>query len=69
MKNVYVTMRLDLRDIWIGVYWTRVWWSRQWGVSGDPQLRGIHVYICLIPCFPICITWSVPLPYSVDGPR
>jgi len=44
------------RDIWLGVYWT-------WGVSngrfpGDEDVADrTEVYICLVPCFPIKLTW------------
>ena len=34
----------DRRDAWIGVYW-------------DRSPRALFVYICIVPCFPIRLTW------------
>lgn len=35
---------LDLRDAWVGVFIDRDMWRT-------------HVYVCLVPCFPIRLTW------------
>lgn len=39
----------DLRDIWVGAYW-------------DFDRRGcvwrLRVYVCLLPCLPIRLTWG-----------
>jgi hypothetical protein len=32
------------RDLWVGVYL-------------DPQAQGMRVYVCLLPCLPVRISW------------
>lgn len=36
------------RDVWLGVYWNRERRGRMWRTD---------VYVCLVPCFPIRMTW------------
>ena len=36
-------MLFEPRDMWIGMYWA----PRSWGYD---------MYVCIIPCFPICFT-------------
>lgn len=43
-------IKFEPRDLWVGVYWDRE------QVPG-PHYDITHVYICLIPCFPIHLTW------------
>ena len=43
-------MKFNKHDIWIGVYWKDWYGWNSW-------LRTI--YICIIPCFPIEITWEL----------
>lgn len=38
-------------DIWIGVFVDRGW------VPGEIAVRRTRVYVCLLPCFPIRLTW------------
>jgi hypothetical protein len=33
------------RDVWFGAFW-------------DRTRTGLHVYLCLVPCFPIRLTWE-----------
>jgi hypothetical protein len=44
-------VRLEFKpeDLWIGVFWRR---GRDWYV---PKL---HVWVCLIPCFPLHFTFD-----------
>lgn len=36
------------QDCWVGVYWR------------DEPVRPVrHIYICLVPCFPLCIAWVI----------
>ncbi len=37
---------LDVRDLWIGVYWNR---------AGDASSNALRweVYVCVVPCLPI----------------
>jgi hypothetical protein len=36
------------RDLWIGVYWRYERLSTIWRLD---------VYVCLVPCFPVRMTW------------
>ncbi len=38
------------RDIWFGVFWNRV-------RAGGPEDCFLLVYLCLVPCLPVCIAW------------
>ncbi len=35
------------RDLWIGLYWDKAYFHP------DSSYYGYHVYLCLIPCFPL----------------
>lgn len=35
---------LELRDLWIGIFW-------------DRRLDGFHLFACLVPCLPIHLHW------------
>jgi hypothetical protein len=42
------------RDLWVGAYWT--WRYRE---HWNPKERKVFdLYICVIPCFPVHLTWS-----------
>lgn len=45
-----VSLKFEPRDLWIGVYWNRPYW-------------GLEVYICIVPCLPIKLTWYYELPF------
>ncbi len=47
------------RDIWWGVYWDRDWYQHGATNSG-PVSRRLRVWACLIPCFPVQMTWMEP---------
>jgi hypothetical protein len=54
-----VRWMVELRDLWVGVYWTHE------SHLVDPRLRSSHdrrhefrVYVCLLPCLPIRFTWT-----------
>ena len=49
MKNVSVRLIWEPRDFWIGVYWERVY---------EVYERGFDLYVCLVPMFPIRISWG-----------
>lgn len=42
----YVRNEFKLADLWLGVYWS----------DGEGSYR--HLYVCLVPCFPIHIRWK-----------
>lgn len=42
-----ITIEFEKHDLWIGLYWRY-----------DEQYRLGHIYICLLPCLPIHITWE-----------
>ena len=47
--RVMVRVEHDWRDWWVGVYWNRT-----------PRIRPavLHLYICIIPTFPLHILWQ-----------
>ena len=54
-----------LQDMWVGIFW-RGWYKaylldedkpRPAGYIGDPY-NFLHVWICVIPCLPLHITFS-----------
>lgn len=48
-----VQLKFEPRDIWIGVYWDRPMVSIL--SSARPK---VHLYICLIPMWPLHIWWE-----------
>jgi hypothetical protein len=42
-------VKIEPRDMWVGVYWTRVDQHEAW-------LYRLRVYVCLIPC--VVIIWE-----------
>lgn len=45
---------LDLRDLWVGVYWDVEELQMECGPM-DLVHKMLHIYVCLIPCLPIHI--------------
>jgi hypothetical protein len=50
-----ISIKFEPRDIWIGVYWDKESYFiplplEKWTV--------VRVYICLIPLFPIKVSWE-----------
>lgn len=39
-RKLIMHLMFEPRDIWIGLYW-------------DLKGRDLHLYLCLIPCFPL----------------
>lgn len=46
-----IAIEFEPRDLWIGVYWKR----RRVLVAGCKTADDLHVWVCLVPCFPIHI--------------
>ncbi len=48
-----ITLEFKLEDLWIGAYWRK-----------DIVYKLYHLWICIIPCFPIHLTWDI----KIDNP-
>lgn len=53
-------LHFEHRDLWVGVYWKRADTPTS---SNDPDsgiypINSLHLYICLIPMFPIHLTFE-----------
>ena len=51
-----VSLLAEIRDLWVGMYWN---------ITRPPCLEctkhwTLDLYLCLIPCFPLRITWGHP---------
>lgn len=57
-RRWHLRLQWEPRDCWIGLYWTRATYST-------------HVYICLLPCFPLHVWWMTapepPYPGGIDS--
>ena len=42
-----IRLEFKLQDMWLGIYWVRKHYF---------EGSAMHVWVCLIPCFPIHIT-------------
>lgn len=56
--TIKVRVVFEPRDLWIGAYWdcAPVYWRREDLIFVDRY----RVFICLVPMFPILITWNRP---------
>ncbi len=54
MPRQRFTARLlwEPRDLWMGVFWNRVH-------AGGPADRFLFVYVCVIPCLPVALSWRL----------
>ena len=50
----------EIRDIWIGIYWKHTKYRTLTGISHD-----LSIYVCLIPCLPLKMTWWWRKPWAV----
>jgi hypothetical protein len=53
-----VRLEFKLQDSWVGVYWKKtgpflIWWEKR---GRFMSARILHVWICLVPWFPIHVT-------------
>lgn len=42
-------IKFDPRDLWVGAYWN---------VERYPFEYVFNLYVCVIPCFPIHLSWT-----------
>jgi hypothetical protein len=54
--QVFVAIKPEIRDLWIGVYWN----TDNWG-DETKFLKEYSIYVCIVPCLPIRITWYRPV--------
>lgn len=43
------------RDLWFGIYWHS---TRERAMGAVTGVCVTNVYVCLVPCFPIRLTWT-----------
>lgn len=48
-----VALIFEPRDLWLGIYWNPV-------ESLMGNWIALDVYVCVLPCLPILLTWGVP---------
>jgi hypothetical protein len=52
-----VALLWEPRDLWVGVYWDKDASASFYDPSCTILEREYRVYVCLIPCLPIRVTW------------
>lgn len=55
-----VRLKFVPRDLWIGVFWRRLWTWKPIAFGKQGAFWTYEVYICLLPCLPIVISWERP---------
>lgn len=56
-----MSVRVEFKpeDCWIGIFWKRRTLSRACFTTGSyAQRTDTHVWVCLLPCFPIHLTFN-----------
>lgn len=48
------TLLWEPRDLWLGIYWDRP--------KGTGWSRALDVYVCVVPCLPVKLTFRQMLP-------
>lgn len=53
-----------LEDFWVGVYW-----KKSTFVDGSTVCvyKRLDIWLCILPCFPLHITWARPGHWSEKG--
>jgi len=52
-KDKWLTLEFKLQDFWMGVFWDRRQADFTSIARGAQCIEELHIWICLIPCFPI----------------
>lgn len=53
-----INIKFNSHDVWIGAYW-KTEKSRMYKCGKSYDGKWIELWICLIPCFPIYITFFI----------
>lgn len=67
MKNWKIRIEFKLEDLWVGAFWKSKW--QMCLPVGDSPSRSEYerssfdLWICLIPCVPIHLSWVNPTAY------
>lgn len=48
-RRFLLSFYFEPRDLWIGIYW-----NKEKRIPYD-----LDVYICIVPCLPIRLTWTI----------
>ena len=60
-KKFAIDLLWEPRDLWVGVYWDRGQHEVHY-IPGSVMLENyVRVYVCLLPCLPIKLSWSSPV--------
>ncbi len=43
-----IAIKFVKEDVWVGVFWRR---------DNDPRYAALEVYVCILPCLPIRLTF------------
>lgn len=65
-RDLNVRLFFEGRDIWVGVFW-KVTDTRASDLSDGWEWRTLHVYICVLPCLPLLVTYSWLRPWADDA--
>lgn len=50
--DINLTIKLDLRDLWVGVYW-------HFSKSIESAYRSLDIYVCIVPAIPIHLRFEL----------
>lgn len=57
MKLFEMRLEFKLADFWVGVFWK----VKDVEAGTGAKWRYLHIWICLLPCFPLHLTFLKPL--------
>jgi len=52
-----IKFKFEPSDVWVGIYWTK---TRITNLTSDEEYY--HIYLCLIPGFPVIFTFKKTVP-------
>jgi hypothetical protein len=59
VRNTWITLECHPKDCWVGTYWERK--QARYRTGKGMVTAELHVWICLVPCFPLHVIHTTGL--------
>ncbi len=55
---MHIKLEFKLQDLWIGAFWKKDLFTEHYCSIGYIRRYYVDLWICLLPCLPIHLTWT-----------